>query len=155
MRSILGVALVASAMVVGCGSSSTRTDGGATDGGISIAVDAAGGGTDAHVAVDAASSTSCADEASFNDCAQCFAEENTAGYQAYANFAVTDVYCGETCGTTCEATCSSGSTPTDECGACASALGSSSAEIQQFLADCQADSDCLAFLTSLEECPSS
>ena len=104
------------------------------------------------------SETDCTDAGSFELCAQCLAEENPNGAQAYSLAVIDNCYCANDCAETCTDFCadSTGQTPPSaECETCVSGVGADqeSACIQGFSADCGADASCLDFATDLQSCP--
>ena len=100
----------------------------------------------------------CADEANFNDCAECLVNENPTGYQAYAMALIDNCYCENDCATSCSSFCSdsTGQTaPSSECETCVDGVASdqNSACIQGWSADCGSDANCMAFVEALNTCP--
>ena len=104
------------------------------------------------------SEVECSDAGSFDLCAQCLADENPAGYQAYSVAVIENCYCANDCADTCTDFCAdtSGQTmPSAECETCVGTVGAdqTSACIQGFSADCGADASCLDFANALQTCP--
>ena len=104
------------------------------------------------------SEVECSDAGSFDLCAQCLAEENPAGAEAYSMAVIDNCYCANDCAESC----------TDfaliqvvkpclqlECETCVGTVGQdqNSACIQGFSADCGADASCLDFANALQTCP--
>ena len=104
------------------------------------------------------SETDCTEAGSFELCAQCLAEENPNGAQAYSLAVVDNCYCANDCAETCTDFCAdaTGQTvPSAECETCVNGVAADqeSACIQGFSADCGADASCLDFATELQSCP--
>ena len=105
-------------------------------------------------------STDCTDAGSFQECANCFADENPAGAAAYDSIAISACYCGTECATDCADFCADTENPdpsliTQECGTCVNSVGSdrNSQCAADFSAACGADQNCIAFATDLQGCP--
>ena len=104
------------------------------------------------------SEVECSDAGSFDLCAQCLAEENPTGAEAYSMAVIDNCYCANDCADSCTDFCAdtSGQTmPSAECETCVGTVGSdqNSACIQGFSADCGADASCLDFANALQTCP--
>jgi hypothetical protein len=104
------------------------------------------------------SETDCTDAGSFDLCAQCLAEENPTGAQAYSLAIVDNCYCANDCAESCADFCAdtSGATPPSaDCDSCVNTVGAdqSSACIEGFSAECGADASCLDFANALQSCP--
>lgn len=104
------------------------------------------------------SETNCTDAASFDLCAQCLAEENPMGAQAYSLAVLENCYCANDCAESCTDFCAdeTGQTaPAAECETCVSGVAAdqNSSCIQGFSADCSADAGCVDFATQLQSCP--
>ena len=101
----------------------------------------------------------CSDLSTFDECAQCLAQENMTGYSAYASSLITYCYCGAECGDSCTDFCATGGDgsvqPSAECNTCTSEVtGSQESQcITEFSAACQADADCMQFVNDLNTCP--
>ncbi|MBI4701768.1 MAG: hypothetical protein HY744_11525 [Deltaproteobacteria bacterium] len=103
------------------------------------------------------SSGGCADEANFQDCANCFAEENPDGANAYVQAIVDNCLCANECKEECAAECKDPNSLKDgtPCSTCfdETTAKQDSACIQGFVASCKADQSCIDFATSLQDCP--
>ncbi|MBM76482.1 MAG: hypothetical protein CMK59_13835 [Proteobacteria bacterium] len=104
-----------------------------------------------------AGTSNCTDMSS-QECFECFAMEDQAGYQAYVNALVGNCYCANDCEASCTDFCSDPSLqtpPSADCDSCVNGVISdqSSACIQGFSADCQADATCINFAMAVQECP--
>ena len=91
------------------------------------------------------------------ECFECFANENMAGYSAYANALIANCYCSTECGETCTDFCATGDgsvPPSAECETCVQSVGSDqhSECIQDFSAACQADPECINFANETSVC---
>ena len=101
----------------------------------------------------------CADLATFDECANCFAQENATGYSAYATSLITYCYCGVECGESCTDFCASGGDgsvqPSADCNTCTGEVTASqdSQCITDFGAACQADANCMSFVNDINTCP--
>jgi hypothetical protein len=99
--------------------------------------------------------TDCSSLASFQTCAECYCNANAAGCQGYFNALITNLYCGSTCGTACADFCADPANvmPSSACESCAGGIADPNADLDGFIADCQADSSCVGFVQSLQMCP--
>ncbi len=113
------------------------------------------GGTAGNTTGGSGGGTSCADEATFAECGQCFCTANQPGCGAFNTAQEQNLFCGETCGTgDCATFCADTSKdPDTTCFTCANGITQGSTDANAFVAACQADSDCVAFLTDLQTCP--
>lgn len=103
-------------------------------------------------------STDCSSLASGQECFECFANENTSGYNAYANALITNCYCGTECGTDCTDFCASNDgtvSPSADCSSCVQTVtGDQASEcISGFSAACNADPQCVTFANEVATCP--
>jgi hypothetical protein len=101
--------------------------------------------------------SNCASMADFQTCANCFAQENQAGAQAYMGAMVQQCLCTNECETDCAAECTDQgqSEFSDTCTTCfdAAAADQQSGCITGFSGQCQADQNCMAFVQALQTCP--
>ena len=103
-------------------------------------------------------SSNCASMADFNTCANCFAQENAAGAQAYSGALVQQCLCTNECQNDCTAECADPAAEfSADCNTCfdAAANDQQSGCITGFSAECQADQNCMAFVQALQTCPQS
>ena len=100
--------------------------------------------------------SNCASMADFNTCANCFAQENQAGAQAYSGALVQQCLCTNECQNDCTAECAD---PAAEFSATCDTCFQAAANDQQsgcltgFSSQCQADQSCMAFVQALQTCP--
>ncbi|MAA80620.1 MAG: hypothetical protein CL916_15295, partial [Deltaproteobacteria bacterium] len=91
------------------------------------------------------------------ECFECLANENPAGYSAYANALIGNCYCSTECGETCTDFCAVGDgsvQPSSECDTCVQGVANdqNSECIQDFSAACQADPECANFANETSVC---
>ena len=151
-KSLLAVALLSTACIP-----TTKDDTGSTS--TEPATEAAAEPTSepSSPAEPAADSTDCTGMGG-EECFQCFATENPAGAQAYQDAVIGNCYCANDCAEACTDFCADdtlATPPTAECETCVGTVGNdqSSACIQGFSAECQANADCLDFAMNVQECP--
>ncbi len=101
--------------------------------------------------------TDCTQAGSGDACYQCFAQQDTAGYQAYVGQIVQNCLCANECEGDCAAECADPSTLAEgsACNTCFTQTTSNqqSACLQGFSAGCQADNTCLTFAMNVQNCP--
>ena len=101
----------------------------------------------------------CASLNTLDECFQCFANENPAGYNAYATAIIGNCYCGNDCADDCYDFCeasSDGSTqPSTECNSCVEAVtgDQTSACVTGFQTECSGDTNCVSFVNAVNTCP--
>jgi|GEM_PF-5200814 len=100
----------------------------------------------------------CADMSTFDECFQCFYDENPTGYMAYANAIIGNCYCGTECEESCTDFCASedGSVqPSTECETCVGGVtqDQSSACVAGFQTECSGDPACVSFVNDVNTCP--
>ena len=99
----------------------------------------------------------CASLSTASECIECFANENPAGYNAYATAIIGNCYCGTECSTDCADFCAvDGSTQASaECNECVDDAFSdqTGACVTGFQAECSGNTDCVSFVNAAQTCP--
>ncbi len=135
----------------------TTTDGNTDLGGTDNTDNSGNTDTNTDIGGNNGGTSNCAAMADFNTCANCFAQENPSGAQAYSGALVQQCLCTNECEADCATECTEqgASEFSDTCNTCFETVANDqqSGCIQGFSGQCQADQNCLAFVQALQTCP--